>query len=273
MRILIAADMEGITGVVHVDQTTPGHVEYERFRRLMTGDVNAAIRGAFEAGAAEVVVKDGHGGGCNILIEELDPRARLNSGSPAPFAMVQGADSGVAGALFVGYHARGGTPNAILDHIWSSTRVANVWLNGQGIGEIGLNAALCGHFGVPIVMISGDQSACAEAATLLGELETVTVKQATGRMSAECLPPQVTQAAIQQGARRSVERLRAGSAPSPFRPRPPITIAVEFNRSEMADSAALLPGARREGRRIEVTVDEMPAAYGAFRALVGLATG
>ena len=271
MRILIAADMEGITGVVHGDHTTPGHAEYARFRRLMTADVNAAIRGAFEAGATEVVVKDGHGGGCNILIEEIDPRARLNSGSPAPLSMVQGIDPGIGAAFFVGYHARGGTPNAILGHIWSSVRVVNVWLNGQPIGEIGLNAALCGHFGVPVIMISGDQSACAEAATLLGKLETAVVKQATGRMSAECLPPEVTHAMIQDAARRALERLRSGGAPAPFRPGTPITVAVELNRSEMADAAALLPGARREGRRIEVSADDMLAAYGAFRAIVGLA--
>ena len=94
------------------------------------------------------------------------------------------------GVFFVGYHARIGTQNAILEHTWSDERVANVWINDQPFGEIGLNAAVCGHFGVPVVMISGDQAACAEAAALLGDIETAVVKQATGRMSAELLPPQ-----------------------------------------------------------------------------------
>ncbi len=116
MKILIAADMEGITGVVHWDQVDSQHPEYQRFRRIMTGDVNSAIRGAFEGGADEVIVADGHDSARNILIEDLDPRARLNSGTPSPLAMVQGVDQGVDGAMFVGYHARCGAPNAILDH-------------------------------------------------------------------------------------------------------------------------------------------------------------
>src|SRR4030042_339638 len=106
MKILIAADMEGITGVVCWDHVSPDHAEYPRFRLLMTGDVNAAIRGAFEGGADEVLVTDGHSSGRNILIEELDDRARLNSGSSYPLSMVRGADSGISGVLFVGYHAR-----------------------------------------------------------------------------------------------------------------------------------------------------------------------
>jgi D-amino peptidase len=272
MKILIAADMEGITGVVHGDQTTPGQMDYERCRRLMTGDVNAAIRGAFDGSADEVVVSDGHGDGRNILIEQLDRRARLNSGTPSPFCMVQGVDASVDGVLFAGYHARVGTPNAIIDHVWSSVRVGGVWLNGQAAGEIGLNAALCGHFGAPVLMISGDQSACAEATALLGDVETAVVKQATGRNSGECLPPEVTGALIQAAARRAVERLRAGLAPAPLRLEAPVTVSVELNRSEQADAASLMPGARRiEGKRVEFTGADMAAAYQAFRAIVGLA--
>ncbi|MGC8779294.1 MAG: M55 family metallopeptidase [Anaerolineae bacterium] len=271
MKILIAADMEGITGVVHADQTDSTHAEYQRFRRLMTADVNAAIRGAFAGGADEVVVSDGHGSGRNILIEELDGRARLNSGSPSPFSMVQGIDGGVHGVLFVGYHARMGTPNAILDHTWSSARVAGVWLNGEPVGEIGLNAAVAGHFGAAVVMISGDQSACAEATALLGPIETAVVKQATGRTSAECLPPAVTHKLIEQTAKTAVERLREGKAPRPLRVATPVTIAVELIRSEMADAASLVPGARRRDKTIEVTAPDMAAAYRAARAVMSLA--
>ncbi len=272
MKILIAADMEGITGVVHGDHTNPSHAEYGRFRRLMTGDVNAAIRGAFAGGADEVVVSDGHWSNLNILIEELDARARLNSGSPRPFSMVEGIQHGAEGVMFIGYHARVGTQDAILDHTWSSGRVDGVWLNGEIVGEIGLNAAVCGHFSAPVLMISGDQTACAEASGLLGAVETAIVKQATGRNSAECLPPEVTGRLIQEAAERAVRRLRGGTAPAPFRLAPPITVAVEFIRCEMADAAAILPGARRAGgKRVEYTADDMPAAYRAFRSLVGLA--
>lgn len=277
MKILIAADMEGITGVVHGDHTNSSHAEYGRFRMLMTQDVNAAIRGALAAGADEVIVSDGHGDNRNILLEHLDPRALLNSGTPRPLSMVEGIDGGVDGVLFIGYHARVGTPNAILDHTWSSARVDGVWIvqadgRWQPIGEIGLNAAVCGHFGVPVLMISGDQTACAEAETLLGPIETAIVKRATGRTSAECLPSRVTAEIIEQTAARAVGHLFADVPPKPFVLTPPITAVIEFIRSEMADAAALLPGARRlEGKRVQYTAQEMPEAYRGFRALVSMA--
>ena len=271
MKILIATDMEGVTGVIHWDQVSPSHPEYARFRHLMSGDVNAAVRGALDAGADEIIVTDGHNDGKNILIEELDSRARLNSGSSAPFNMVQGIDSGVDGVFFVGYHARIGTQNAILEHTWSDERVANLWINSQLFGEIGLNAAVCGHFGVPVLMISGDQSACAEAVELLGDVETAIVKQATGRMTAELLPPQVSQSRIQQAAYEAISRLKDGTAPAPLKLPAPITMTLELVHSEMADRAARLPGAQRHERRLEYTAPDMPTLYAAFISALALA--
>ena len=273
MKILIAADMEGVSGVVHWDHVDSKHKEYARFRKLMTGDVNAAIEGAFEGGAEEVIVADGHGNGRNILVEELDPRARLNSGSPSPFAMVQGVDTGIDAAIFIGYHARVGSTNAILDHTWSSTCVANVWLNGKLVGEIGWNSSVCGHFGAPVIMISGDQTACAEAKALIGDaLQTAVVKQARGRMAAECLPPELSAQKIREAAARAVRGLRAGQAPPPLRLEAPIQVRLELVTSDMADRAALLPGAKRlEGKRIEIMVDDAATAYRAFRSAVALA--
>jgi D-amino peptidase len=271
MKILIAADMEGITGVVHWDHVDEKNKEYGRFRKLMTADVNAAIRGAFDGGASEVVVADGHGTARNILVEEIDARAQLNSGSPSPLAMVQGAQTGIDAAIFVGYHARVGTENGILDHTWSGA-VANLWLNDRIVGEIGVNAAVCGHFGAPVIMISGDQSACAEARELLGPIETVEVKQATGRMAAECRPPEVTQADIYETARRAVSRFASGQAVAPFLSQPPVKMAVELVTSEMADKAMLIPGARRTAAKtVEITAGDMPTAYRAMRAAVSLA--
>lgn len=271
MKLLIAVDMEGITGVANWDHVTPTHPEYGRFRRLMTADVNAAIAGACDAGADEIIISDGHWSGTNILIEELDPRARLNSGGPTPFSMVQGIDGGIDAAFFVGYHAHIGSQNAVLDHTWSSTSVANVWLNDQIVGEIGLNAAVCGAFDVPVVMLSGDQTAAAEARALLGDLETAVVKQASGRWAAECLPPAVTAPLIREAAARAVERFRAGKAPAPLKVAQPVTVTVEFVYSHMADFAAVLPGATRlDGRRLAYTAPDMPTAYRAFRAMVGL---
>lgn len=274
MKILIAADMEGVTGVVSWEHVNPNHPEYARFRKLMTQDVNAAIRGAYDGGAGEVVVSDGHNNGRNILIEELDPRARLNSGSPSPYSMVQGIDQGVDAVMFVGYHARIGSENAVLEHTWSDERVYDLRLNGQSIGEIGLNAAVCGHFGAPLIFISGDQTACAEAAELTGgRVEQAVVKVASGRFSAELLPPAVTERLIQDGAARAAAGFLQGSPAQPVRLTAPITMQVDFVQSEMADRAMIFPGAIRHGRTLEVVAEDMPHIYAAFRSLLALARG
>jgi D-amino peptidase len=281
MKILIAADMEGVSGVVHWDHVDSKHPEYSRFRQIMTDDVNAAIQGAMAAGADEIIVADGHGSGRNILIEQLDPHAHLCSGTPSPFSMVQGIDTGVEGVLFVGYHAKIGSPHAILEHTWSDERVANFWLKSADqeefltFGEIGLNAAVCGHFGAPVLMISGDLAACNEASGLLGEIETAVVKWASSRMAAECLPPEESQRRIQQAAFQAITRListqSSGVEWKPLTLVPPITFAIDFVQSEMADKAALLPGALRNGRRIEYTAGDIVTIYRAFRTAIALA--
>ncbi|HEX9017713.1 MAG TPA: M55 family metallopeptidase, partial [Anaerolineaceae bacterium] len=197
---------------------------------------------------------------------------RLNSGTPAPFSMVEGIDQGVDAAFFIGYHARIGTANAILDHTWSSARVQNLWLNDRLAGEIGLNASLCGHFGVPVLMISGDQSANKEAAGWIPGIENVVVKRASGRWAAEVLPPAVTQKLICEGAERAVRAFKAGKSSAPLQVETPVTIGLEFIYSEMADKAALMPGCGRvDGRKVEFTMPDMPSAYQAFRAAVTLA--
>jgi D-amino peptidase len=271
MKILIAVDMEGITGVTTWEQVTPGHEEYTRFRRLMTQDVNAAIRGAFEAGAEEVLVADGHWNGSNILIEELDTRAKLNTGSPSPFSMMQGIDESVDGVMFVGYHARNGSTNAVLDHTWSSKTVANIWLNDILTGEYGLNASLAGHFGVPVIMVSGDQTACAQVNELLGDMEAAVVKRATGRFAAECLTPQSAQELIFMCAARAVARLAEGDVPDPFVLDSPVRVTVEFFSSDMADRATRIPFTERDGTRVSFTTQSMALAYNGFRAMVMLA--
>jgi len=269
MKILFAADMEGVSGVTRWEETDPVHPEYGRFRRIMTNEINAAIAGAADAGVKEFVVADGHDQGTNILIEELDQRARLNSGGNSPLSMVQGVDQATAGIIFIGYHARAGSQNAILAHTWSSGRIANLRLNGVLVGEYGLNAAVAGHFGVPVLMISGDQTACAQAVELLGELETVVVKQASGYFAAECLSPKVTIPMIRESAKRAVLRLKDGTSPRPFIVKTPVRVTVEFRQPESADRAVRLPGAKRvNGLQIDFTVSDMLAAFAGFRAAV-----
>jgi len=273
MKILVAADMEGITGVTCWDHVDPAHAEYSRFRGIMTDDVNAAVKGAFEGGATDVIVADGHAMGTNILVEKLDSRARLNAGNGSPFAMVSGIEAGdVDGVIFTGYHARAGSAEAILAHTWSSRRIANLWLNDTLQGEYGLNAAVCGHFGAPVVMITGDQTACAQATELLGDLETVIVKQANGFSSAECLPPAVTHKKIEETANRAVERLKEGKAPKPYTVSLPVRVTVEFLQPEMAERAVRLPNAvRLDGRTVTFMCPDMVSAYMEFRAAVALA--
>jgi D-amino peptidase len=272
MKLLIAADMEGITGVSNWDHVSPEHPQYSRFRRLMTADVNAAVHGAYTGGVDEVIIADGHGLGQNLLLEELDPRAELHSGNHAPFAMVNGIDTGVNAVFLVGYHARAGSAPAVLDHTWSGSRVFNVWINGRVTGEIGLNASLCGHFGASVLMISSDQTAAVEAAEWIPGIELAVVKQATSRYAAIALPPEKTAEIIRTAAEQAVRRFVAGEGPQPLKPSSPVTIAVEFTNSGMAASAALVPGARRlEPRKVEITSPDMPTAYGAFRSMVGMA--
>ncbi len=272
MKILIACDMEGISGVTSWDHVDPSHAEYQRFRKIMTADVNSAIDGAIKGGATEVVVTDGHSNGLNILIEELDKRVRLNSGlGTSPYSMMQGIDNTYDGVIFVGYHARAGSPLGILDHTWSSRSIRNVWLNEVLVGECGLNAALAGSFGVPVIMISGDQTACQQAEELIGKLEKAVVKHATGRFSASCLPPQSAQILIRNTAFNSVTKLKAKNSPKPYVVSQPVKTAIELVSSDMADRAMRLPGALRDGNVISFSSPDMSTAYISFRAAAGLA--
>lgn len=272
MKLLIAVDMEGATGVVSWDHVDPKTAEYQRFRHLLTADVNAAIEGALEAGISDIEVSDGHWNSGNVLIEELNPHARLSTGTPSPFSMVQGVQERIDAAFFVGYHARVGTLNAILDHTWSASRVANAWLNGRLMGETGLNGAVCGAFGAPVLLVTGDQAVAAEAQEWIPGIETAIVKTACGRYAAKCLPAAHTQPLIRSAAQRAAKRFLEGQGPKPIELAGPVTIRIEFVSSQMGDMACLLPGATRlDGRLIEFQAPDMPTAYLRFRAAVGLA--
>ena len=264
MRVLIAVDMEGISGVVHWDHVTPGHFEYARFREIMTEEVNAAIDGALDGGATSVVVTDGHNDGRNILIEKLHAPARLNSGSPTPLSMVQGVQQAEI-VFFIGSHARANTPDAILCHTWTD-QVRGAWLNDQEVGEIGLSAAVCGSFGARVALITGDRAAVQEAIDLLGPIESVVVKSARGRMSAECLPMEETRTAIRHAAAHAMVR----QVP-PLIISAPIRLRVELTRPDQIDRALRLPGSTRlDGVTIEWIGSDMVGVYHAFRAIAGL---
>jgi D-amino peptidase len=272
MRVYISVDMEGISGVVHEDQTDPiepRHAgEYNRFRRLMTDEANAAITGALDAGATSVLVNDSHWLMRNLLAEELHPAAELLSGGPKLLSMVEGIDTGFDAAMFIGYHARAGTARAIIDHTYTS-RVYEVRINGQPVGELALNAAIAGLHGVPVALVSGDQAIASEARSLLGDqVETVVVKQSVGRFAARSLAPTVACQRIRTGAAAALRKKHV-----PFTFDSPIGVEVDFVESHMADMAELVPGSHRVGgRTVRYSGSDYLEVFRAWRAMYNLAS-
>jgi D-amino peptidase len=272
MRVYISVDMEGISGVVHEDQTDPiepRHAgEYNRFRRLMTNEANAAITGALDAGATSVLVNDSHWLMRNLLAEELHPAAELLSGGPKLLSMVEGIGAGFDAAMFIGYHARAGTARAIIDHTYTS-RVYEVRINGQPVGELALNAAIAGLHGVPVALVSGDQAIASEARLLLGDqVETVVVKQSVGRFAARSLAPTVACQRIRTGAAAALRKKHL-----PFTFDSPIGEEVDFVESHMADMAELVPGSQRVGgRTVRYGGSDYLEVFRAWRAMYNLAS-
>jgi D-amino peptidase len=267
LKVFISADMEGVSGVVDASQTRMEEREYERARKLMTGEVNAAIEGALLGGATDVVVNDSHGSMRNILIEDLNPAAELISGSPKPFSMMQGIGPEFGAAFFVGYHAGAGTGLSVLDHTYYGRVVYQAMVNGRVLSETGLNAALAGYHGVPVALVTGDKTLCDEARGLLGDVETAAVKEACGRLAAQCLPPSRAQALIRAAGRKALLAKHA-----PFILTPPFTLVTDMLNTSLADIAGMMPGARRTGpRRLEYAADDYVTIFQAFRTMVTLA--
>ncbi len=269
MKIYISADMEGVSGIVHSDQTDSTHPEYQHFRRTMLAEVNAAVEGALKGGATEVLVNDSHGGMRNLIIEDLHPEAVLLSGTPKSYSMMAGIDSSYDAVFFTGYHARAGSSFANLDHTYyGPNTVQGVWLNGVEVGEYGLNAALAGYFGVPVALLTGDQTACAQAKQLLGDdLETVVVKEAVGRVAAKNLHPTKVHALIREAAERTLKKKR-----TPFTCKPPITLRLALARSSQVERCMLMPNIKQIAPRIiEFTHDDYAVLFNAFRGLLVLA--
>lgn len=270
MRVYVSSDIEGVAGVVTSQQGSPaGGEAYERARRLMTAEVNAAAVAAFDAGASAVVVNDAHGPNTNLLVEALDERVQLISGKPKALNMVHGVDEGFDAALFLGYHARPGTAEAILDHAYVGTVVDELRLNGAPVGEFGLNAMLAGSVGVPVVMASGDDKLAAEATALLPEIELAVVKWATGRMAARTLMPGPAKVAIASAVARALRAPRQECLLRP--PAGRLTLDLRFVSTVQADLAAIMPGAeRRDGRTVRFEHDDYGEVFRATRALIAL---
>lgn len=264
MKVLISADMEGTCGVVAWVQVMPpdvvgtsrpsSTVEYERARKRMTLEVNAAIEGAFAAGADEVIVNESHDGMRNLIPEDLHEGIRFITGSDKQFSMMQGIDEpGIEAVFFTGYHARAGTPAAPLAHSFTGW-VQDIRVDGVSLGEYGMNALVAGHFGVPVTLVTGDDKAVAQTKDLLGDgVIGVEVKKGYSTTSAIHLHPTQAQKLIREGAEQAVTNR---SSVTPYTLPAGATVEVELDHQSKADAADRIPGVERSGWR---TVSIQPA--------------
>ena len=251
MRVYLSVDMEGLAGVALREQISRhiGGRQYQQGRRLVMAEVNAAVAGAFDGGATDVVVHDNHGSSMNMIVEQLDPRAYVYMGNlPYPQHAVLEPDIDLYFCL--GYHAAQGRMHAFRDHTVSSSRWSDVWLNEVAIGELGLSAACAGVYGIPVGLVVGDDKVCAEARALLGpEVAVVPVKTGLGRHAAKLLPIADQHASIREAAAKAVRQMHSMS---PLVFAPPYELCLQYTSPEYADAHACdgVHSVRRNGTTV-----------------------
>ena len=270
-RVFISIDMEGISSVVDWTQVDSNHAEYGYYRKMMAGDLNAAIEGVLAAGAKEVVVSDAHGGMRNLQPEDVNEAAYLIRGSPKPNSMMEGIDDGhYDAALYVGYHSMVGTEKGILAHTITGSTVDAVIINGRETGEFGMNAALAGWHGVPSVFLAGDAAAATEAESFVPGITTAPRKWAVGRYSAKCLHPNKSRALIKQKAKESLEDI---GKVNPYWVNEPVEVKMRWVTPTMADVVSVLPYMERvDGKTMRCVFDDYPSALRGLRASITMAS-
>ncbi|WKX73242.1 M55 family metallopeptidase [Streptomyces sp. XD-27] len=264
MKILISADMEGATGVTWPADVLPGTPQWERCRRLFTSDVSAAITGFFDGGADEVLVNEAHWDMRNLLLEELDERARMLTGRHKSLSMVEGVQHGdVDGVAFVGYHTGAGT-EGVLAHTYLANSVTGVWVGGVRASEGLLNSLVVAEYGVPVVLVTGDDRTCQDARAYAPDARLVAVKDYVSRYAAVCRTPAATAAEIRSAAKEAAafavrhEPARGG----------PFALELEFDAEHLAGAATVVPGVERSGeRRVAYTSPTMYEAIRCFKAV------
>jgi len=242
LKVYISADMEGITGVVSGDQLGPTGFEYNRFREFMTAEVLAAMQGARDAGATEFVISDSHGNGESLLIDKFPPNATIIRSFPRPLVMMEGIDSTFAAVIFIGYHSATTSTTGVRAHTISSALLTKVAINGTPMSEAAINAAIAAHFGVPVVMISGDDAIVSQAKQQLGNTEGAAVKRAISFHSAATMTPEAGQALIRERAKTAIAR-RAEIHQTPASK--PITLEVSFKNYRPVELLGYLPNVQR----------------------------
>lgn len=262
----MSADMEGVTGVVDAEDVQPRGRDYERGRVLMTEDVNAAIRGAYAAGATDVLVNDAHGPMRNLLPDLLDPRAGLIKGRPKPMGMMEGLTPEYDAVLCIGYHARAGVLG-VLSHSFMGHEIEDIWLDEQVTGEIGLFHAASAAYGVPLAVLTGDDTACDEMKAWDPAVATVPVKFAKDRFAAQLVPVAEARESIEA---TTAEALRSLSKPDT--PTGPRNLAVRWQSASVASHLTAIPGVTRRDDRT-VTVDgDMLQLYRMFNLFLRVCT-
>lgn len=244
LKVYISVDMEGVVGVVTGDQLGPSGFEYQRFREFMTREALAAVQAAKEAGATEIVVSDSHGNGENLLLEQFPPDVKIIRSWPRRLTMMAGIDASFDAVIFIGYHASTDNSKGVRAHSFSSARLTHVAVNGTPFTEGAWNAAIAGHFGVPVVAISGDDAACAEVSKLVGNIETAVVKQSLGFHSAMTMTPEASYELIATKVKAGLARR---AALKPFTVTKPVTVEVSFKNYLPAEVLSYLKGIERTG--------------------------
>ncbi|MGQ9618312.1 MAG: M55 family metallopeptidase [Candidatus Aminicenantia bacterium] len=270
LKVFISADMEGISGIVHSEQVSQDGRDYNMARKWMAEDVNAAVEGALEAGAHEIIANDSHGSMRNIIPTDLHHKAILISGSPKPLSMMQGIDESFSACIFIGYHSKAGTESSILDHTYSGASIYSIKINRVEMPELGINALIAGYFNVPVVFVSGDSEVCKQAKNILGDkIVVVAVKEGFGRTSAKLLPMDEARKKIKEGVKEALKNL---SIFKPFKLSSPFNFEIEFLYSSQAEMAELIPGVKRiGGRKVSFSTKDFIEGFKLMRALITLA--
>jgi D-amino peptidase len=272
MKLYISSDMEGVAGVCaweQVDARTP-HPEYEIYRRYYTQEVRSAIEGARAGGAREFVINDSHGPMRNLLLDEFPAEVRVIFGNRKPFSMVQDADASFGGAFFLGYHGAIGDADAVLCHTYTPSVIYDVRVNGVRCSEATLNAALLGHYGVPLLLVTGDRSTVEGVRAQMPWVQGVVVKESIGNFAATSLTPSAAQTAIREGAEAAVATIAGAKT---YRFDSPVQLDVTLARTEQADLVEMIPGfTRTGGRSVRFAHADYPVVFKAFVATWRLGT-
>ena len=270
-KIYISADLEGVVGAVTGEQLGPGGFEYNRFREFMTGEVNAAIKAARAAGATEILVADSHGNGQNLLIEKLPKDVKLIRSWPRPLGMMEGIDSSFDGVIFTGYHSSTDNMEGVRAHTFSSARLTSVKVNGKVMSEGSWNAAVAGEFGVPVIMIAGDDAAINEVKALIGNAEGAIVKESISFHSAKSLHPDAAYDLIAEKTSYAVKNIKKYK---PYKIKGPLTVSVSFKHYQPSQILSYLKMFKRtDSHTIEFKAKNMIEASHIMRVVTGYKGG